>query len=338
MGQAIGPVIGGLLNSAWGFRSIFWFLLCLSALVLFLLVAFLPETHREIAGSGTKLRAVHRPLVFLTKQPKTIASAASPAPSMKLPEFRKIVEPLKHALRKDILVLLCWGAVVYTLWSMVTASTTTALLHTFPRLNQWQIGLCFLPNGIGCILGSISTGWLLDRTFKRMEAEHRKQKAENGTSPDAEAGFTKAEFPLERARLQLMPWFSALFILSLALYGPAYEFNDLKREFAPNLVASLGTQFIIAFTATGIFNINSTMLIDSFPDSAAAATATNNLCRCLLGALGVSLVQRLIDAVKIRNAFLTLAGVAVLFSPLVWVQLRYSTRWRLQAAKAKEVK
>lgn len=328
MGQAVGPVIGGLLNSAWGFRSIFWFLFCLSSLVLMLLVVFLPETHREIAGHGGKLSGLHRPLIFLAKPPNAAPSPARQT-KMKPLNFSQIIQPLKHALRKDILVLLGWGAIVYSLWSMVTASTTIALLRTFPRLTQWQIGLCFLPNGIGCILGSLSTGWLLDKTFRRVEAEYRKQ---NGSSPDA-AALKPGDFPFEQARLQLMPYFSAFFILALALYGPAYEFNDLKREFAPNLVASLGSQFIIAFTATAIFNINSTMLIDSFPDSAAAATATNNLCRCLLGAVGVSVVQRLIDAVKIRNAFLIMAGVALLFSPLVWLQWRFARKGMLKSPK-----
>lgn len=75
-----------------------------------------------------------------------------------------------------------------------------------------------------------------------------------------------------------MPYFSAFFIVALALYGPAYEFNDLKRGFAPNLLALLESQFIVAFTAMVIFNINSTMLTDSFPNSVAVAIVTNNIC------------------------------------------------------------
>lgn len=78
--------------------------------------------------------------------------------------------------------------------------------------------------------------------------------------------------------MQLMPYLSAFFIIALALYGPSYEFDDLKTGFAPKLLALLGSQFVVAFTAMVIFNTNSTMLIDSFPNSVAVAIVTNNIC------------------------------------------------------------
>ncbi|KGQ09273.1 Quinidine resistance protein 1 [Beauveria bassiana D1-5] len=322
VGQAIGPVLGGLLNSAWGFRSIFWFLFSFGVVASLLLVIFLPETQREIAGNGSNpLSGLHKPIVALTKTAKV--PGAVPTPKTRPLNLKNVLKPLTHVFKKDIFILLSWGAVVYTLWSMVTSSTATVLLKAFPRLTQWQIGLCFLPNGIGCVLGSISTGRLLDKTFKRVEAEYCKQRGMD--SIDIK---NTTDFPFERARLPLMPYFSFVFIVALALYGPSYDLNDLRREYAPNLIASLGLQFIIAFTATAIFNINSTMLIDSFPDGAAGATATNNLCRCLLGAAGVSVIQPLMDAVGVRNAWFILTGVAVFFSPLVWIQ------WKLVMAQS----
>ncbi|KAK7398593.1 hypothetical protein QQX98_012030 [Neonectria punicea] len=317
IGQAIGPVIGGVLNSVWGFRSIFWMLFAFSLSVLILLLIFLPETQRKIAGNGSiPLTGFHKPWIYLIRPPKERANTTKPEkPQMPPFSLSKILVPLKYVFEKDIFVLLSWGALVYTLWSMVTSSTTTVLLRTFPSLNQWQVGLCFLPNGIGCVLGSICTGRLLDRTFKQVEAQYKEQHGLETVNIKS-----TNDFPFERARLPLMPYFSAAFIVSMALYGPSYELNDLRRYFAANLVASLGLQFMIAFTATAIFSINSTMLVDAFSESSAGATATNNLCRCLLGAVGVSVIQPLIHAVKIRNAFLILTGVVLLFSPLIWVQ------------------
>lgn len=327
IGQAVGPIIGGLLNSAWGFRSIFWFLFCFGSMVLVLLLIFLPETQREIAGNGSNsLSGFHKPFIQFIHPSKKPVAASVTSPTMRPLQFKKVLTPLTHIFKKDIFVLLSWGAVIYSLWSMVTSSTTTALLVTFPELNEWQVGLCFLPNGVGCVLGSICTGKLLDKTFKKIEADYNKQHGLNSIN----AKNKNQDFPFERARLPLMPYFSFVFIIALALYGPSYEFNDLNRGLAANLVASLGLQFIIAFTATAIFNINSTMLVDNFPDGPAGATATNNLCRCLLGAAGVSVVQPLIDAVKLRDAFLILAGVAAFFSPLVWVQWKVSEKWRRQ--------
>ncbi|POR35424.1 Uncharacterized protein TPAR_04381, partial [Tolypocladium paradoxum] len=58
----------------------------------------------------------------------------------------------------------------------------------------------------------------------------------------------------------------------------------------------------------------------------AGANAINNLYRCLLAAGGVSVIQPLISAVKIMNAFLIVAGVVCLFSP-VWVQWTGCEKW-----------
>ncbi|KAG5787525.1 hypothetical protein H9Q69_013407 [Fusarium xylarioides] len=108
IGQAIGPVIGGLLNSAWGFRSIFWFLFVFSALVLLGLLIFLPETQRRIAGNGdVPLRGLYKPWFYYFKPPKEWRNApVPPAPKLEKLSWKTIIEPLTYILRIDILVLL----------------------------------------------------------------------------------------------------------------------------------------------------------------------------------------------------------------------------------------
>lgn len=56
------------------------------------------------------------------------------------------IDPLKLLAEKDILLQLVFGGVVYTIWSMVT-STTTGLFKASFGLNEFLIGLCFLANG-----------------------------------------------------------------------------------------------------------------------------------------------------------------------------------------------
>jgi MFS family permease len=321
-GQAIGPIIGGALNSAWGFRSIFWLLFSMSVIVLSALLIFLPETQRSIAGNGSiPLSGFHKPLAYVIKPP----AAWSEPQDLSVPikprqpvSWKKAFGPLKYILEKDIAALLAWGAVAYTAWSMVTSSTTTMLLLGFPSLTHWQIGLCFLPNGLGCICGSLGTGWLLDQSFRRVQERY---KAEHSLPQDE-------NIPYVQGRLRLMPFFSIALIIALALYGPSFEFNDLRRGFGPNLAAPLVLQFIIASMATAIFNINSTVLIDCFPDRPASVTALNNLCRCLLGAAGVSAIQPLIGAVRAMRAFFIVTGAVVAFTPLIWVQWKWGEKWR----------
>lgn len=326
-GQAIGPIIGGVLNNQWGFRSIFWFLVVTSSFVLVALLIFLPETHRKIAGNGTiPVSGFQKPLIYYVKPPSAWFESgetirAVPRPPMM---FRNAFSPLAYIFEKDIAALLAWGAVAYTAWSMVMSSTTTMLLHGFPLLTQWQIGLCFLPNGLGCIISSLSTGWVLDQSYNRVLERY---KVEHGIPSDEDIHHRR-DFPYVQARLRLMPIFSLVLMISLALYGPSFEFNDLKKQFGPNLAAPLILQFLIAFSATAIFNINSTVLIDCFPERPASATALNNLCRCLLGAGGVSVIQPLIDALKAMKAFFAVSGLVLLFTPLIWVEWKWGERWR----------
>ncbi|KAG2419711.1 hypothetical protein HFD88_004507 [Aspergillus terreus] len=325
-GQAIGPIIGGALNSAWGFRSIFWLLFTLSAIVLSALLIFLPETQRSIAGNGSlPLSGFYKPLAYVIKPPAAWSEHENTTTKSRPPlSWKKAFSPLKYILEKDIASLLAWGAVTYTAWSMVTSSTTTMLLHSFPYLTQWQIGLCFFPNGLGCICGSLSTGWLLDQSFRRVQERY---KAEHGLS--AEENVTgRSDFPYVQGRLRPMPFFSFAMIIALALYGPSFKFNEVWRESSPNLAAPLILQFIIAFTSTAIFNVNSTVLIDCFPDRPASATALNNLCRCLLGAAGVSAIQPLVEAVRAMKAFLIVTGAVVFFTPLIWIQWKWGEKWR----------
>ncbi|VUC30109.1 unnamed protein product [Clonostachys rosea] len=333
-GQAIGPIIGGALNSAWGFRSIFWLLFSMSILVLVALLVFLPETQRSVAGNGSiPLTGFKKPLAYMIRPPTEWTHAARKHDHDSPPKkpsnlLQKTLAPLGYIFQKDIAALLTWGAVVYTAWSMVTSSTTTTLLRSYPYLTQWQIGLCFLPNGLGCVAGSLGTGRLLDASFRGVETEYKKERGINTVNVKKDR-----DFPFERARLALVPYFSIAFLISMVLYGPSFELNDLHRFQSSNLAAHLILQFFIAFTSTAIFNVNSTMLIDCFPDRPASATALNNLCRCLLGAAGVSIIQPLIDSLKLMKAFMVLAGIVLCFSPLIWVEWKWGQQWRQEREK-----
>jgi predicted MFS family arabinose efflux permease len=314
----------------WGFRSIFWLLFTLSAIVLIALLIFLPETQRSIAGNGSiPLSGFHKPLVYTLKPPTGWAEGGKSPSKIRASMSLKSFSHLTYLFEKDIAALLAWGAVAYAAWNMVTSSTTTMLLDVFPFLTQWQIGLCFLPNGLGCVCGSLSTGWLLNQSFRRVEAQYR---AERGISPEENVVDIR-DIPYVQARLKLIPFFSIVLVISLALYGPSFQFNDLRRYYTPNLAAPLILQFLIAFTATGIYNINSTILIDCFPDRPASVTALNNLCRCLLGAAGVSVIQPLISAVGMMVAFFIVTGIVLLFMPLIWVEWKWGERWRREREK-----
>jgi hypothetical protein len=77
--------------------------------------------------------------------------------------------------------------------------------------------------GLGCVLGSLATGKLMDRDYKRAEVRYRTSK---GLAADAEIkNETHPDFPLERARLGQVWWMLLLFCISTGVYGYSTEWH-----------------------------------------------------------------------------------------------------------------
>ena len=147
LGQAVGPIFGGLLAQYLGFHSIFIFLFILAALAVLLIILFLPETLRSIAGNGTvRLQGIYRPV--LHKYEKLADTPEDHLHHDKMQRFSwgAIFDPARMLVEKDVFVTLLFGSIVYTVWSMVTASTTD-LLQDIYNLSDLCVGLAFLPNG-----------------------------------------------------------------------------------------------------------------------------------------------------------------------------------------------
>lgn len=146
---AVGPVLGGLITHFLGFRAIFVFLFTLSAVILAVLVVFLPETMRSIAGNGSlRLRGVYKPLIYrLRREPDYMRDPGEATSGAKRLTLSAFSQPLTLLLRKDILFNLIFGGVVYAIWSMVTSSTTGLFKARF-GLDELLLGLAFLPNGM----------------------------------------------------------------------------------------------------------------------------------------------------------------------------------------------
>jgi len=286
MGQSIGPVFGGIISQYLGFHAIFWFLFGLGSVTLILIVLLLPETLRSIAGNGTvRLTSIHRPLIYKFSPPPDELLDRDSTPKEKV-TLSSIVAPLKFLFEKDVFITLFFGSIVYTVWSMVTSSTTALFQGPF-HLNDLQVGLIFLPNGAGCVAGSLLTGHLMDYDYQAVERQYR---IEKGISPDIKLNKKDLiDFPIEKSRMRNIWWIILVFILTTALYGFSLGLNIIAIP--------LILQFFIAYAATAVFSLNSALVIDLYPGASASATAVNNLMRCSVGALGVAIVQLVIDAI-----------------------------------------
>ncbi|KAF2673922.1 MFS general substrate transporter [Microthyrium microscopicum] len=316
----IGPVFGGVL-AQFGFRSIFWFLLCLAVIVVVLITLFLPETLRSIAGDGSRqLYGIYRPLVYTKRHHAMMTSRATLNKSYeeKKLSWKMLLESFRLLAEKDVFVTLMFGGIIYTIWSMQTSSTSSLFTNGY-HLSSWQTGLIFLPNGIGCMSGSFIIGKIMDSDYAKAATQFRQLH-----SLPAETELKQHIYPsfsIERARLKSTWWLLAMFCIATGLYGFALQWH---------MAVPLTLQFITAFTATAIFNINSTLMIDLYPSKASSATAVNNLVRCTLGGLGVALIEQAISRIHGGITFLVLAVLAALSGFLVVIERTYGPRWREQ--------
>lgn len=103
-----------------------------------MIVLLLPETLRSIAGNGSiPLKGVLYEPTWGRCAPWRKAEALGLADSNTEElqhgriTLRMFYEPLLFLFEKDIFCTLFYGSIVFTVWSMVSASTSTVLIRAF---------------------------------------------------------------------------------------------------------------------------------------------------------------------------------------------------------------
>ncbi|KAF2708580.1 major facilitator superfamily transporter multidrug resistance [Pleomassaria siparia CBS 279.74] len=324
----LAPIIGGLLSNYMNFRSIFLFLLGFSIAALVVILLFLPETHRSIAGNGTwPVTGIHQSLIWKFKYFGKSAhvdeqGSSGVAPPLVASDF---IAPLALLKEKDIVLSLLFNGAVFAISSMVLVSTAGLFQGVF-GLNEALLGLVFIPSGLGTIVGSILMGKLLNRDFHAFTSTY---KAERSLPPLTiiSRSSLPAYFPLEQARLVRLPMVIVIFIIALSFYGFTLSSPALTSRPGFILVPLL-LQFFIAATASAVCAIYETFITDLWPKNQASSAAVSNLVRCLFAALGVALVQLLIKSVGVGPVFLALGLVVMTFVPLPIVQWYWGGDWR----------
>ncbi|KAJ7762584.1 MFS general substrate transporter [Mycena metata] len=307
VGPAIGPVLGGVLADKLGWRSIFWFLCIASAACAVVLILLLPETLRALVGNGSipppGPPLIARPLLPLIGRRRKNPTQA-PLPSRPHKPFRN---PLRLLLNLDILILLFFNGVICAVFYGVNASISTIFHETYPQLGETELGLCFLAIGGGMLIGSAGSGKLLDWDYQRVK---RSILAE--TSEKSEQNYA---FPIEQARMRLMPILVAFYIASCTGYGWCIE---KKVSLAGPLILLIG----VGIFSMAVMNATQTLILDLVPGQGSSVTACNNLVRCALSATMVACIQLILTPLGVGWTYTLLSGMCVAASPLIYVVMR----------------
>ncbi|KAI9324710.1 MFS multidrug transporter [Zopfochytrium polystomum] len=358
---AVGPVVGGALAGALGWRSVFWCLAVAAGAFAIVLLLALPETLRAIVGNGapgaTSAAAaagwvVRFPLSVYQRttrvqlpprDPPSAPLAAAAAAAAAHPAGNKkridVAGPLRILTSRHCAPIILFVAVYYAVWQM-SITAMSSLFASEYGLSESQVGLTYIANGMGCILGTLLTGKFLDADFRRVQLAHRRRtrgEVGGGSSTAADPsdgnGGACEPFPLERARLRLLPLFAVLQCASILVFGWTVQFPSKVSMAVP-----IAATFVSGWTAIGTASVVTTYLVDVFPTKSAASSAALNFARCLCAAGGTSFVLPLIEAVGVGWAFTVCVGLQVLGLAGVGIQIKWGGAWRLQAEMKEETR
>jgi len=149
IGPIIGPVVGGPLSYAYGWRSTFIFLSIYSFIAIVAVVFLVPETHQYFAK-------VH---FHKTNPNKRIIDAQF----AEKPSFEKPSKSLVHLI--DLTILPYMAVATTTFSTLFTSFALFSIYLSDPPYNYTEkiIGFLYIPSGVVLIIGSIFGGWISDK-------------------------------------------------------------------------------------------------------------------------------------------------------------------------------
>lgn len=272
-----------------------------------------PETLRPIVGDGsvTPPRINRGP--FYRYQHKIMEKRLETEGLKGVPQVlpkRRQFDPLstfKILLVPEILLTFIVSSIPYVEFYCCLTIFSTVLKEKY-GLNDLMVGLCYLPSGAGTIISTILNGKQVDYFYRR---EEKRCGGDHRVRPD---------FRVELTRHRCLWPFIIGFCLTAIAFGWAMEYT------AP-LAVVLVLQFLIGCGT----NFNSTVTIygqDVVPGRGGAVSASLNLVRCALAAVGTATVQLMYNAMGVGWTFVLLSGLSLVVLPLSFLVVARGGKWR----------
>ncbi|KAL2017734.1 hypothetical protein VTK56DRAFT_1704 [Thermocarpiscus australiensis] len=289
MGPAIGPLIGGFLSDAAGWRWLYWIQLIFAFVVWVLITFTVPETYAPtiLARRANKLRKQTGDDGYVTE------ADLDPRPfKERLGVF--LIRPFQLLFRELIVFLISlYMSVLYGLLYMFFVAYPI-IFQARKGYSSGTTGLMFIPIAVGVVLSAMCSPWV-NKHYLTLVAKH-------GGKPPAET--------------RLIPMMLSCWFIPAGLFIFAWTSYERLTWVGPCL-AGLPVGFGFIF----LYNSANNYLVDSYQHQAASALAAKTCIRSFWGAAVVLFTEQMYDRLGDQWAssllgFISLACCAIPF--LFW--------------------
>jgi len=242
-------------------------------------------------------------------------SSINLARRQKKKSFPNPLRTLKILTQKESGMILLYNGLFFTGMMVVTASVPTLYKEIY-NLNELQIGLCYMPLGVGSLTSALTMGHVVDWNFRR-HARRLGIVIARGKQQDL------SNFPIERVRFQVVIPGHIIGTFALVIYGWTLKFHTSLSG------PEIGL-FFVGFGVSTAFNITNTLLIDLHRHQPATATAAVNFVRCLLSAGGAAAIIPMCQAMNIGWAFTFIALLYVVLFGMIFLLMAKGQQWRTE--------
>lgn len=320
MGQAFGSLIGAALTAAYDWRAIFWFLSIGCGSCMIILCFLLVETKRTIVGnlSIKPKRSINKaPVIYLPMFQKQFKFDNPDYESLDTSIVKlDLTAALRIVALPEITLSLLPAAFQFALWTLSLASLSSELAKAPYNYKLTIIGICYLPSGIGGLLGSFCTGKIID-VFYRYDHGKFMQKMKNGLIDE------NTRYNIFKARLVSGMPQNFIAVVSFTIMGWAYQ----ERW---NVAVILVTSFFGSFCAMSTLSTSSTLLVDLYPSKSSTATSCYNFIRCVLGAIFMACYAKMKKSMTIGGTFTFISGLVLIGNFIVFIPMKYGMKWRYE--------
>lgn len=243
-----------------------------------------------------------------------VTSALSPRSQPKLKiEFGNPFGTVLLLFEPVLGLLLMYSAIVFAGFYAI-ATSMSEQMKTIYNLTEIQIGLMYLPMAGGSIVAAFIVGPSLNWNYRR-HARRMGMALSTGCQDDL------SNFPIEQSRIEIGLPLLALSTCVLFGWGWALQYGI-------SIAVPCVLLFLMGVGMIGFSNASMVLVTDIYPGRAGAATAANNLTRCLLGAAATAVITPMIDGIGAGWAFSILGFLYLLGAPVLLLIMKNGIKWR----------